>query len=55
MRPQEHFGHFKAIIERQGFIQGTLIVYVPAGVTKVTAGEVKYAGECLKHIMHLDQ
>lgn len=34
MRTQEHFGHFEAITERQGFIPGTLIVYVEAGVIK---------------------
>jgi len=55
MRTQEHFGHFEAIIERQGFIQRTLIIYVQAGVTKVTVGEAEYAGDCLKHLMHLDQ
>lgn len=44
MTTHDHSDHFKAIINRQGFIQGTLTVYVQIGITKATTGEVEYAG-----------
>lgn len=55
MMTHDHFDHYKAIIGKQRFIQGTLIIYVQVGNTKVIAHKVEYAEECLKHLMHLDQ
>lgn len=55
MMTHDHFDHLKAIIGRQGFNQGTVIVYVQVGIPKVAASKVEYAKECLKHLMHLDQ
>ena len=50
-----YFEPHKVLIGRQGFVPGTLTIYIKAEITKVTARKVRQAEGHLKPSMHLDQ
>lgn len=55
MVTSDYHKHYRVLIGRQGLTAWTLMIYVQAGVTKVTASKAGYAEEHWRHLMHLDQ